>query len=120
MDDAGRNYFLRVDEAGKSLQRELQSPAETVVLVPKGLSSLPLTSPLGFSAPAIVIAMRTTFNFDMATYASGIGKPASSSTITTGSNGSNGGFANGDALVEAQIAGKLYRPFATARAVKLN
>ena len=115
MDDAGRNYFLRVDEAGKSLQRELQSPAETVVLVPKGLSSLPLTSPLGFSAPAIVIAMRTTFNFDMATYASGIGKPASSSTITTGSNGSNG-----DALVEAQIAGKLYRPFATARAVKLN
>jgi len=38
MDDAGPNYFLRVDEAGKIFQRDLQSPAETVVLNPKRLT----------------------------------------------------------------------------------
>ncbi len=37
MDDAGPNYFLRVDEAGKIFQRDLQGTAETVVLNPKDL-----------------------------------------------------------------------------------
>ncbi len=117
MEDSGRYFFLRTDSNGRVLQRFLQSPAETVYLDPKGLTPRPLTSPLGFTAPAIDITLRSLFSLDTATYASGFGRLESNSRDTTGSNG---GFFSGDTLIEAQIAGKLYRALPSAPQITLD
>lgn len=113
LEDSGRSYFLRSALDGLILTRGVNNSAETVYLDPRGLTSRAFTSPLGFSAQAIDIVTSSLFNRNTVTYASGIGKVTSVSTITTGSNG---GFSEGDMLVEASVGGKTYRSHARGQA----
>lgn len=103
---ATANYLVRVDADGRILQRSFSSPTEIILLDPSGLKPHPLTSTLGFTAPAIDYVNRQTLNTANSTYARGIGRNSSSVQQL---GGSSGGFSSSETLVEASINGKLYR-----------
>jgi hypothetical protein len=105
-----QNYLLRVDAQGRIFRRSFSSPTDDLLLDPANLTPTAITSPLGFTAPAISNETSLTLLRESSTYAKAIGLVASRTTLL---GGSNGGFASGQVLIEAQIDGKLYRETST-------